>query len=180
VGREAFRVFVARPLQGFHGIASVAQLDPVRDGLKAGHGDPRQGGPREVRVDLSRKVKRGKSCHGACAVPEATRRTLPLAGRLRATLPFAHPREALPPNPQTIASLASYGMTFAAICSNGHAARDVVADMDALISRYGPAAHVRDVMPRITCAACGARVGATIAQNPSLPPAHVRLSSGWN
>ena len=78
------------------------------------------------------------------------------------------PRAPIPPSEQTIAGLHGYGLTFAGICSRGHPARQVQADMPAL---RGDVLGV-DIAKRITCSACEQRVAVTVADSAPLERQH--------
>jgi hypothetical protein len=66
-------------------------------------------------------------------------------------------------NPQTLASFDKGGLELAGLCSNGHAARLVIADNAALIAKFGPDARVQEVAEHIVCAECGSKIRVTVS-----------------
>jgi hypothetical protein len=68
----------------------------------------------------------------------------------------------IPPNPQTIASLAANGLDFSGLCTTCRPPRLLVVNMSELIRRRGPDALVRNVMKRIICRDCGQPVSVQV------------------
>jgi|GEM_PF-6383178 len=58
----------------------------------------------------------------------------------------------------TIASTIAAHAYLGGICSNGHPARDVRVDMQALADRLGADTPLTEAMDRVRCAVCGGRV----------------------
>lgn len=62
----------------------------------------------------------------------------------------------------SLAETHASGMTIAGVCSTCRPPRRILVDMPTAIERYGADTKTRDVMDRITCSVCGAKVSVTL------------------
>lgn len=62
----------------------------------------------------------------------------------------------------SLAETQASGMTIAGICGGCTPARRIHVDMATAIERYGADTKTRDVMDRVTCSECGAKVAVTL------------------
>lgn len=74
-------------------------------------------------------------------------------------MPNLPPRSSWP----SLASTLDAGMMIAGTCGACQPPRRIDIPLGPLIERYGPDAKTRDVMDRVTCAACGGRVTVSLA-----------------
>ena len=62
----------------------------------------------------------------------------------------------------SLAETQASGLAIAGICGTCRPPRRILVDMAVAIERLGPDEKTRDVMDRVTCSECGAKVAATL------------------